>query len=410
MPKKTEPKPEPKQLKSKKTAEPATEFNRQKELEILRAGINKSFGAGVLITGDELTNVYALRRPTGVPQLDIALAGGLPAGGISQLIGKDSVGKTYMANRIAANIQSIYGPDMAISLAMTETRYDKKFAKKCNLHIAMSPDELAKEAQMMGRDLTPEETADFTYQIGYVDFPSAANAELLLEVVAQQIESNLYQFVLIDSIGALLTEAEAEAEGGITQGHYAGAATIITRFMHRVHSAMVRPDARGRPNTTTVLVINQYRDKIGISFGNPMSIQGGNALKHGKLVDILLVEGKNHFLQLSQTKKVCIGKEVHWEIIKGKAGCHDGPKGSYQFYFGEEGYPFGINLYEDLLVAGMTYGVVEANGAWYYFEGERIGQGKENVAVFLHDHPDCMAKIHAAVLDKSGCRFITKEL
>lgn len=410
MAKKHEPKPEPKQLKSKK-ADLVPVFNRQSELDELRASINKAFDGPVLVTGNELTNVYALRRPFGILQLDIATAGGLPAGGVSQLIGKDSVGKTYLSNRVAGNVQATYGNDAAISLAMTETIYDKAFGKLCGVRVAYSPGELKDEAGKLGRDLTPEELAYLTDQVGYVDFPRAANAEMLLEIVAQQIESNLYQFVLIDSIGALLPEAEAEAEGGITQAHFSGAASIITRFMHRVHRAMVSPDSRGRPNTTTVLAINQYRDKVGgPAWGNPMSIQGGNALKHGKLVDILLTEGKNHFVQLGPNKKLCVGKEIYWEIIKGKAGCHDGPKGLYQFYFGQHGYPFGADLYEDLIVAGLTYGIVEAAGAWYSYDGNRIGQGKENVAVFLHDHPEVMAEIRIKTLEAAHCRFLTKEM
>jgi recombination protein RecA len=206
-----------------------------------------------------------------------------------------------------------------------------------------------------------------------------------------------------------LTAAEAEAEDGIADKHRGGAAMAVTQFMHRLHAALNTRDKRGRPNTTTVLGINQYRDNVNAGmYGNPLKIAGGWALKHGKLIDIL-VEARKRFKIKIGDADVEVGKEVHWEILKGKAGCHDGPKGSYNFYFGEHGYLFGADLFDDLIVAAVMSGVMEMRGAWVYMGETRIAQGRENAAAQLAKDPDLFATIRNAIFEKHGISFITKE-
>jgi recombination protein RecA len=403
--KKEEAPPEP---VKKKKGDP--EPTRSQKIEALRGKVNSMFKSEVLVSADQFPNVYIIRRPTGITRLDIALAGGFPAGGLSELIGKDSSTKTWLANQVIANLQRNYGADSAISLAMTETRYDKAFAKyKCGVRIAYSEEEIGLGEQANKRPYTKEELAFLRDQVGIIDMPLAPNAEMLLEIVAQQVESGLYQLIVIDSLGALMTDAEANSEGGITDAHYAGAAKPVTSFMHRLHRAFVMAGPDGKPNTTTVLAINQYRDKIGAKpWQNPMNIAGGNALKHGKLVDVLLTSGGHTKVTIGKQTAI-VGKEIYWEVIKGKAGVHDGPKGSYQFYFGENGYPFGADIYEDLLIAGVETGVVEQAGAWFARNGERLGQGKENASRFLYEHTDILEAIRKDIFDKSRLSFIVKE-
>lgn len=402
--------------RDKKKLEAFEEFNRKAEIAQLTAAVNKQFnGKAMVRSGSEITNVFMLRRPTGVTTLDLACGGGFPAGGLTQIIGKFSAGKTFLANKSIATAQETYGEEFAASACMTEQRYDKNFAKwKCGLRIAFSDQEIALLRRInyeYGRpDYTPEQIAWLKDQVGIFQECIAANAEEILEIACQQVESNLFQIILIDSFGALLTAAEAEAEEGLTQKYRGGAAMVVTQFMHRLHAALNLPDKYGRPNTTTVIGINQYRDNVGgDARWNPMKVAGGHALAHGKLLDVHIEAGAAIRHESGNGDKIKVGKEIHWEIMKGKAGCHDGPKGTYKFYYGENGYGFGIDVYSDLLVAGLQAEVVEQSGAWYSFNGERIGQGAANAAIFLHQHPDVLQAIRRGIFMKAGLNFIIKE-
>lgn len=392
-------------------------FDRRKEIQLLTQQVNSQFKGGVVVReGSDIANVFVLRRPTGVTRLDLAIGGGLPAGGLTQIIGRFSAGKSYLCNRIMAVAQQNYGNDFAGSACMTEQRYDKHFAKwQCGLRIALSDEEIAvlrqgyRENGHPDFDFNAEQLTWLKDQVGTFVETLGATAEQILEVAVQQVESNLFQVVLIDSFGALLTKAEAEAEEGLEQKHRGGAAMVITQFMHRLHAALNLPDKYGRPNTTTVIGINQYRDNVNAGlYGNPMKVAGGNALAHGKLLDIHIEQGAKIRFEKGKDK-IIVGKEINWEIMKGKAGCHDGMRGTYKFYTGEQGYPFGIDIYSDLLSAGLEAGTIEVNGAWYSYNGERIGQGAENAAMFLYQHPNILQEIRRDVFKKAGLRFIVRE-
>lgn len=392
--------------------------DRKKEIEALAQSINKQYKGGAIIRiGSDITNVFMLRRPTGITSLDIAIGGGAPAGGLTQIIGKYSAGKTTLANLIIAEAQRNYGNDFAASANMTEQRYDKHFAKsKCGVRIAFSDEEIAvlRQAQREqgdpGFDFTPEQIAWFKDEIGTFTETLGSTAEQLLEVAVQQIESNLFQVVLIDSFGALLTKAEAEAEDGLEQKHRGGAATVVTQFMHRLHAALNMPDRYGRPNTTTVLGINQYRDNVNAGlYGDPMKQAGGHALAHGQLLNIHIEQGARIRQQVSGKETRIVGKEINWEIKKAKAGAHDGPKGTYKFYFGEHGYGFGIDVYSDLLVAGLQTSVIQQAGAWYSYQGERLGQGEAAVAHSLFSNPDLLQRIRKDIFKTAGLNFIVRE-
>lgn len=400
--------------KDKKGGDPA--LNRKNEIDALMASVNKQFkGKAVLRQGSDITNVFMLRRPTGITSLDLAIGGGLPAGGLTQVIGRFSSGKTYLVNRIMAMAQQIYGEDFAGSANMTEQRYDKWFAKRlCGLRIAYSDEEIALLARINQEQGRPEFTAEniawFKDQVGYFVEGIGSTAEEVLEVVCQQVESNLFQVLLVDSFGALLTKAEAEAEDGLDQKHYGGAAGVITAFMHRLHAALNLEDKYGRPNTTTVIGINQYRDNVGRDAQwRPMKVAGGNALAHGKLLDIHIEQGSKIWHQLSGKDRVQSGKEINWEILKGKAGCHDGGKGTYKFYFGEHGFPFGVDIYSDLLSAALETEVAKQRGAYYFYGETALGQGVNNVAATLYADPSLIQRIRLDIMKKAGLDFITKE-
>lgn len=392
-------------------------FNRQAEIDLLQQQINTQFKGGVVLRqGSQITNVFMLRRPTGITSLDIAIGGGVPAGGLTQIIGKFSSGKTYLVNRILSEVQRIYGEEFAASANMTEQRYDKNFAKwLCGLRLALSDGEIAVLRQGYRENGTPdfeftdEQVTWLKDKVGYFIEGVGATAEQLLEVAVQQIESNLFQVVLIDSFGALLTKAEAEAEEGLEQKHRGGAAMVITQFMHRLHAALNMPDKYGRPNTTSVIGINQYRDNVNAGlYGNPMKQAGGNALAHGQLLNIHIEQGARIRHVVGKEQKI-IGKEINWEILKAKAGAHDGPKGTYKLYTGELGIPFGVDIYSDLISAGLQVGVIEAKGSWYSYQGENIGQGEQGVAQVLFQKPDMLQGIRREIFKIAGLKFIVRE-
>jgi len=419
MPKKTIAKkpvkqPQKKAPTTKKTAPKSTKkkdktpLSRSERLAILKQSINTNFkGRATIKSADEFSNVFILRRPTGITSLDMSIGGGFPAGGLSQIIGSSSVGKDYLVNLIIANLQTTYGEDASVCLAMTEMHFDKKYAKKCGVRIALTALEISQWQQALERDFTPEEMAWATDQVGTVNEIIASNAEELLEATAQCIESNLYQIIVINSFGALLTKAEEETD--ITQKHYGGAAMPITNFMKRVHSALNSEDAHGQPNTTTIIGINQFRDNLGSDAKwNPLKIAGGNALKHGKLVDVYLKAQAR--IKYPTDSKIILGKEIHWEILKGKAGCHDGPKGMYPFYFGEYGYPFGADVYQDVIVCGVLHNILQMNGAWILWDrsgGQLKGQGKEKFAHVIAD-AGLFNQLRDLCFEAAGVNFITK--
>lgn len=385
-------------------------------IELLKARVNKSFeGKGAVVSGDDLSNVFMLRRPTGIIDLDLGIGGGWPAGGLSQIIGEDNAGKSYLANRTMAQAQKIYGDKAALAVFMTEQKYDKAFAKwKCDLAIQMSKLEIQMIEQSRAESGLPpidQQMRDWLrFQIGYFQEAIFQTAEQLLEVAVQAVEENVFQVILIDSFGALQTAAEAEAEGGLEDKQMAGASGVITKFMHRLHAALNLPDRYGRPNTTTVLGINQYRENMKASgpYSNPLQISGGRALKHGKLVDVFLQKGSK-IKQGKYPNELILGKEISWTVLKGKAGCHDGGKGDYRFYYGEHGYGFGVDVYHNLLMCGVQQGVVQQSGAWYSFQGQAVCQGQDGAAAAFMNNPQLMEAIQKAIFAKAGLNIIYKE-
>jgi recombination protein RecA len=185
---------------------------------------------------------------------------------------------------------------------------------------------------------------------------------------------------------------------------------VITQFMHRVHAALIRPDSQGRPNTTTIIVINQYRDNVTAGpYENPLKEAGGWALKHGKLIDVYLYNGSK--INIKQGPEyIQVGKEIRWSLLKGKAGCHEGIKGQYNFYFGERGYILGVDYIDDLLTSCIEHGVVDLSGSWLSYEGQKLGQGKDKAVDFIHQNPTLYTELQKKVMTKAGVKCILKEI
>lgn len=348
---------------------------RDERAAMLMEDINKKArGRAVLMPASEYVLPYLTKRlPTGLLTLDIALRGGFPAGGISQVAGRRNAGKSWMSWQVIRQLQHMLGDKMKVLLAMTEIPADRDQARKVGVRISMGQyfiDESNKARVNAGYpQLTKEEVDDLLHEVGTIHELHAFAAEDFYDVILKAIESNVYHLIVIDSIGNILSAAAAENES-VHDKTYAGAAGPNTQFLQRMTNLLTMKDEWGNVRDTCLIGINQIRDNM--KDPDKKKTPGGHALEHAKLVDIW-VEGGS---QLGQEEKVLkmtneglktgqqfipYGKQVNWKIEKGKAGMHEGDRGQYVYDFRIGNADF----YTDTIIAGLTYGVIQSSGAWY---------------------------------------------
>jgi RecA/RadA recombinase len=342
----------------------------------LRADINKEGKGKVLImrASDYRLPYLTKRAPTGLLTVDLALRGGFPCGGLSQIIGRRNAGKTLLAWLMIRQLQYFLGEKARVLLAMTEIPADRSQARKAGVKISLGDEdikELSKARQKNGwPPYTKEEIAEFKKEIGTIDELHATTAEDFYDVILRAVDENIYHIIVIDSIGNALAAAEQENES-VHDKTYGGTSAPNTTFLKKLTNMLTMPTAYGEVRDTCIIGINQVRDNIKDP-NKPYKAPGGNALEHAKLVDLYVESGP----QLGSEEKIytitsdgpkttqrflAYGKQVNWKIEKGKAGIHEGERGSYV-------YDFRINtadFYTDTLVAGVQNGVIEMAGAWY---------------------------------------------
>ena len=337
----------------------------------LMADVNKkSRGRAALMPASEYVLPYLTKRlPTGILTLDLTLKGGFPAGGVSQVIGRRNAGKTLMMWLVVRQLQHLLGDDMKVLLAMTELQADRGQARSLGVKISMgheyveSTDRARKAAGWTS--LSKEEKTDLLTEIGTIHELHAMAAEDFYDVILRAIEENIYHLVVIDSIGNVLSAAEQENDS-VHDKTYGGAAAPNTTFLKKLTNLLTMKNEWGQTRDTCVIGINQVRDNIkdpNKAYKSP----GGNALEHAKLVDIWVESGKMlggdvpvYTPEGWKQKFIPTGKEVHWRIEKGKAGMHEGEKGTYVFDFAFSN----VDFYMDTLIAGVTNGVIEQAGGW----------------------------------------------
>lgn len=363
---------------------------------------------------DELDAPYHLRRPTGVMSLDIALGGGFHAGGVVQVYSEESVGKTYLAFQTGGIVQQNYGEDSNILIVPTEIHTDKSFARKAGLCIGYSEKEVDHyEGLRLARGLppfTPEERADLRKTIGKVIFDRAGTGDKALDLVEEALKSGLFQLVIIDSLGALLTP-DQEA-GDVGDRTYGGSSPILTNFMNKVYPLYMMERSDGSMLETTVIGINQARAEMN-SFGHGPKIHaaaGAFAWKHAQLASIEL--GKSSAIKGSE-RGPAIGREIRWRIAKGKAGTHDGPSGKYNYYHVPKDDPvfwsdvelnisqYGIDRITDMVKVAGDLGAINVSGSWYSIEDFKC-QGADKFADHLVNEPDLYDKVYEACLVKAN--------
>jgi recombination protein RecA len=326
---------------------------RDKAIELAVSTIEKQFGKGSIMRLGEDTAPPEVRViPSGSLGLDIALGvGGLPRGRIVEIYGPESSGKTTLALHVVAEAQKTGG---ICAFVDAEHALDVGYARK----LGVRTDDLL------------------------VSQPDCG--EQALEITEMLVRSGAVDVIVVDSVAALTPRAELEGEMG--DAHVGLQARLMSQALRKLTGTISK-------SNTLVVFINQIRMKIGVMFGNPETTTGGNALKFyssvrldirrvGALKDGEKVVGNRTRVKVVKNKLSAPFKEVEFDILYGEGVSHEG----------------------DLVDLGAECGAVEKSGAWFGFEGERIGQGRENAKQFLRDHPDVARRIEGKVLAHSGIR------
>ena len=319
---------------------------KQKALEAALGHIEKQYGKGsVMKLGDSSSNMVVEAVPTGSLGLDIALGvGGVPKGRIVEIYGPESSGKTTVALHMVAEVQKRGGIAGFID---AEHALDPVYAKNIGVDI----DNL------------------------YISQPD--NGEQALEITETMVRSGAVDIVIVDSVAALVPKAEIEGDMG--DSHVGLHARLMSQALRKLTAAISRSNC-------VVIFINQLREKVGVMFGNPETTTGGRALKFYASVrlDVRRTE------TLKQGGEM-VGNHVKVKVVKNKV-APPFKQAEFDIMFGT-----GISREGEILDLASECNVVNKSGAWYSYNGERIGQGRENVKIFLKDHPEICEEIEKQI-------------
>ena len=304
--------------------------------------IEKQFGSGSIMRLGDAHKVNVETIPTGALSLDIALGGGLPKGRIIEIFGPEASGKTTVCLHAVAEVQKAGGTAAYVD---AEHALDPPYAKRIGVNI----DNLLLSQPDSG--------------------------EQALEVVETLVRSNAVDIIVVDSVAALVPQAEIEGDMGDAQMGLQ--ARLMSQAMRKLTGVISRTKC-------TVMFVNQLRMKIGIMFGNPETTTGGQALKFYSSV-------RMDIRRISQIKtaEAVIGSRVRVKVVKNKVAP---PFREAEF---DIMYNEGISREGDVLDLAATHGVVERSGAWYEYKGEKIAQGREAAKKFLRENPKVFEKIVA---------------
>ena len=319
---------------------------KQKALEAALGHIEKQYGKGsVMKLGDSSAHMQIEAVPTGSLGLDIALGvGGVPKGRIVEIYGPESSGKTTVALHMVAEVQKRGGIAGFID---AEHALDPVYAKNIGVDI----DNL------------------------YISQPD--NGEQALEITETMVRSGAVDIVIVDSVAALVPKAEIEGDMG--DSHVGLHARLMSQALRKLTAAISRSNC-------VVIFINQLREKVGVMFGNPETTTGGRALKFYASVrmDVRRTE------TLKQGGEM-VGNHTKVKVVKNKV-APPFKQAEFDIMFGT-----GISKEGEILDLAAECNVVNKSGAWYSYNGERIGQGRENVKVYLKDHPEICEEIEKQV-------------
>ena len=324
--------------------------DREKALTITLAQIEKQFGKGsVMRLGDDGRAPVEV-IPTGSIALDVALGiGGLPRGRIVEIYGPESSGKTTLTLHAVASVQSAGGIAAFID---AEHALDPEYARG----LGVDTDSLL------------------------VSQPDTG--EQALEIADMLIRSGAIDLVVIDSVAALVPRAEIEGEMG--DSHVGLQARLMSQALRKIAGAL-------STTNTTIIFINQLREKIGVMFGSPETTTGGKALKFYASVrlDIRRIESLKDGTDV-------VGNRTRVKVVKNKM-APPFKQAEFDIIYGQ-----GISREGSLIDVGVEQSFVRKAGAWYTYDGEQLGQGKENARNFLRDNPDIAVELEKRIKEKLG--------
>jgi recombination protein RecA len=324
--------------------------DRDKALELALAQIDKQFGKGsVMRLGEEGRAPIAV-IPTGAIALDVALGiGGLPRGRVVEIYGPESSGKTTVALHAVANAQKAGGIAAFID---AEHALDPDYAKKLGVDT---------DALLVSQPDTGEQA---------------------LEIADMLIRSGALDILVIDSVAALVPRAEIEGEMG--DNHVGLQARLMSQALRKITGALSN-------SGTTAIFINQLREKIGVMFGTPETTTGGKALKFYASVrlDVRRIE-------TLKDGGEPVGNRTRVKVVKNKV-APPFKQAEFDILYGK-----GISREGSLIDMGVDQGILRKSGAWYTYEGDQLGQGKENARKFLLENPDVANEVEKRIKDKLG--------
>ncbi len=329
---------------------PEKQPDRSKALESALAQIERQFGKGsIMKMGDEGRAPVEV-IPSGSIALDLALGiGGFPRGRIVEIYGPESSGKTTVALHAIANAQRAGGIAAFID---AEHALDPEYAKKLGVDI---------DALLVSQPDTGEQA---------------------LEIMDMLIRSGALDIVVIDSVAALVPRAEIEGEMG--DSHVGLQARLMSQALRKITGALSQ-------SKTTAIFINQLREKIGVFFGSPETTTGGKALKF--YASIRLDVRRIETLKDGQD---AVGNRTRVKVVKNKM-APPFKQAEFDILYGG-----GISREGSLIDLGVDQGIIKKSGAWYTYDGDQLGQGKENARVFLRDNPDLANEIEKRIKEMMG--------
>ncbi len=327
-------------------------MDKRKAIDVALAQIQKQFGKGaVMCLGDkEVEDVPAI--PTGSLAVDIATGiGGIPRGRIIEIFGPESSGKTTLALHMIAEAQKQGG---LAAFVDAEHAMDATYAEKLGV-----------------------QTKDLL--VSQPDY-----GEQALEIVDALVRSGALDIIVIDSVAALVPRAEIEGEMG--DQHVGLQARLMSHALRKLTGNLNRTN-------TALIFINQIRMKIGVMFGNPETTTGGNALKFYSTMrmDIRRIGAIKEGAEV-------IGNRTRVKVVKNKI-APPFKEAEFDIYYGE-----GISRESSLIDLGVAVDVIEKSGSWYSYNGERLGQGRENVRAFLKENPELTDEIEQRVREAYGLK------
>ena len=327
-------------------------MDRERAVEQAISQIERQFGRGSIMKMSEDRVIDLPAISTGSLALDLALGiGGVPKGRVVEIYGPEASGKTTLALHVAAEAQTQGG---MVAFIDAEHALDVGYARKLGVDV---------DSLLVSQPDTGEQALDI--------------AEIL-------VRSGAIDVLIIDSVAALVPRAEIEGEMG--DQHIGLQARLMSQALRKLTATISK-------SLTCVIFINQIRMKIGVMFGNPETTTGGNALKFyaTQRLDIRRIGAIKEGDQV-------VGNRTRVKVVKNKI-APPFKEAEFDIIYGR-----GISKEGDILDLGVGLGLIEKSGAWYSFEGDRIGQGRENVKKFLSENLDIRDRIGALVLDKAGLK------